>query len=121
MSDAPILESGSGARQLWQRYRIHADRLEFDTMFGRWTIPFATIEGVDVAEAQLAALLRLRFDLKNFPFGVKLDTADFAEHVVLDRNEGVIKRILFTPDDPAGFKRVLEEALEAWRRGKALR
>lgn len=119
MSDAPLLASGSTAKQMWQEYRIHADRLEFDTMWGRWTIPFAQVESVDVAEPQLKALLHLRFDLKNFPFGVKLDTADFTEHVVLDRNEGLIRRILFTPEDPAEFKRVLDEALARWirRRG----
>ena len=120
MSDQALLESGSTPGQLWQKYRIFPDRLELRTMFGKITIPFGQVESLEVAEPTLKALLHLRFDLKNFPFGVKLDFSDVLEHVVLDRDEGVIRRILFTPDDPANFKRVFDAAFARWRAGQTV-
>lgn len=49
--------------------------------------------------------------LKNFRPALKIDWANFLEHIVLDKSEGGIRRILFTPDDLAAFKSVLDEAL----------
>jgi len=31
--------------------------------------------------------------------------------VVIDKSEGKIRRILFTPDDPTGFKEALDKAI----------
>jgi hypothetical protein len=114
MGGEALLTSGRTPGTLWQQYRIHDDHLELDTMFGRWTIPFADVEHAEVAEPALRSLLHLRFDpvLR----GIKLDFADFVDHVSLDVRRGPLRRILFTPDDPVEFVRVLDAALARWRR-----
>lgn len=116
MSDTPLYESPSSLKTLWQDYRVYADRLEFCTLLGNWKIPFSEIDQIEVQEALLQALVNGRFDLKNFPFGVKLDMADITEHVALDRNTGLAKRVLFSPEDPAAFVHAAKAALATWRR-----
>lgn len=118
MSDAPQYRSPSSLKTLWQDYSVYADRLEFGTLLGTWAIPFSEIDQIEVQEATLQALVNGRLDLKHFPFGVKLDMADITEHVALDRNTGLAKRVLFSPEDPAAFVRAAEAALGAWRRGR---
>lgn len=115
MSEAPLHTSKSTVRSLWQEYRIYADRLVFDTLFGRMVVPFDQIERVSVDESGVKGLIKGDLGLKNFRPALKLDWADFLEHVVLDKSDGCIRRVLFTPDDPAAFKKALEEALAAYQ------
>lgn len=107
--------SPSSAKSLWQEYRIYADRMEFHTLLGTMVVPFDTIEDVNVLDSDVGALLRGDMRLKNFRPALKLDWANFAEHVVLDKSEGMIHRVLFTPDDPAAFVAALRSAMERWR------
>jgi len=113
MSQLPTYTSKSSLKSLWQEYRIYQDRLEFVTLFGRMTIPFDQIERVEVAESDVKGLLKGNLQLRGFRPALKLDWANFVEHVVLDKSTGAIHRILFTPDDPAAFKSALDEAV-AW-------
>jgi len=115
MTDTPIYTSRSTVKSLWQEYRIYDNRVEFGTLFGKITVPFDHIERVEVSESEVDGLLKGDLHLKNFRPALKLDWANFLEHVVLDRSEGHIRRILFTPDDPEGFKRALDEALTRYR------
>lgn len=117
MSERPIYRSGCSGKSIWQEYRIFGDRIEFDTHFGMMTVPFEQVERIDVSESEVRGLLRGDLHLKDFRPALKLDWANFLEHIVLDKKEGYIRRILFTPDDPAAFKRALEEALERRRGG----
>lgn len=112
MSATPLYVSRSTVRSLWQVYRIYNNRVEFETHFGRMTVPLEDIETVDVSPSDLKELL-LRGDLMldNFRPALKLDWANFLEHLVLDKSRGRIRRVLFTPDDPAEFKRVLDDAI----------
>jgi hypothetical protein len=103
-------------RSLWQEYRIYDDRVEFHTLFGTMTVPFEEIESVEVLDSDVAGLLRGDLRLKNFRPALKLDWANFVEHVVLDKSEGMVKRILFTPDNPAMFKHMLDAAMARARR-----
>ncbi|MEO8479506.1 MAG: hypothetical protein ABI542_07715 [Gemmatimonadota bacterium] len=116
MSDTPLYESPSSLKTLWQDYRVFADRLEFGTLLGSWTIPFSEVDQIEVHEAMLQALVNGRLDLKHFPFGLKLDMADITEHVALDRNTGLAKRVFFSPEDPTAFVHAAKTALAAWRR-----
>jgi hypothetical protein len=118
MDEIPVYTSGSMVRSLWQKYYIYGDRVEFDTVFGKMTIPFEQIERVEVSESEVQGLLRGDLHLKGFRPALKLDWANFAEHVVLDKNQGYIRRILVTPEDPGGFKNALDDALAAHRAGK---
>jgi len=115
MSERPDYTSKSTVKSLWQEYRVCEDRVEFDTLFGQMTIPFEHIERIDVSESEVKGLLRGDLHLKGFRPALKLDWANFLEHVVLDKNEGRVRRVLFTPDDPAAFKNVLDVALSRFR------
>jgi hypothetical protein len=90
--------------------------VEFATQFGTLSIPFEQIERVEVSESEMRGLLGGDLHLKNFRPALKLDWANFLEHVVLDKNAGVVRRILFTPDDPVAFKHALDEALARYRK-----
>jgi hypothetical protein len=119
MVHEPRYTSRSTVRSLWQEYRIYDDRLEFDTHFGMLTVPFDHVERALVDESEVEGLLRGDLHLKGFRPALKVDWANFVEHVVLDKNKGYIRRILFTPDDPDGFAAALDEALTAYRERRA--
>ncbi len=118
MSREPAYVSKCSAKSLWQEYRIYEDRIEFHTLFGSWTIPFAQVERVEVSEALLKAMLHLRADLSDWSRQIKLDWADLQEHVALDKSEGLVRRVHFTPDDPAAFKNAFDEAVARFREGQ---
>jgi hypothetical protein len=115
MAREPVYTSPSTVRSLWQEYRIYEDRVEFDTHFGMMTVPFAHIESVEISESEVEGLLRGDLHLEGFRPALKLDWANFVDHVVLDKNAGLIRRVLFTPDDLAAFTAALEEALASYR------
>ena len=115
MSDDPIYTSKSTVKSIWQEYRIYGNRLEFDTQFGMMTVPFEHIEEVVILESDVKGLLQGDLRLKNFRPAIKLDWANFLEHVVLDKSKGHVKRLLFTPDDLDAFKNALDEALAQYR------
>lgn len=116
MSGAPLYTSKSTVKSLWQEYRIFDDRVEFDTKFGMMTVPFAHIESVEISESEVKGLMRGDLHLKGFRPALKLDWANFVEHVVLDKSEGYVHRLLFTPDDLQAFTKALGEALDRYRR-----
>lgn len=115
MNGEPVYVSKSTLKSIWQEYRIYGDHLEFDTMFGRIEIPFESVERIEVLDADTKALIRGDLRLKNFRPALKIDWANFLDHVVLDKNEGYIRRLLFTPEDPRAFKSALELAISRFR------
>jgi hypothetical protein len=116
MNDHPLYTSESTAKNLWQNYSIFSDRVEFKSLIGTIKIPFDNIESIEVQESDVAGLLKGDLKLKNFKPAIKLDWANFLEHVVLDKKEGFFKRFLFTPDNPEEFKSVLENLLNEYRK-----
>jgi len=115
MGEEPVYISKSTARSLWQEYRIYEDHIEFATHFGNVVIPFDVIESVEVKESDVKGLLKGDLQLKGFKPAIKLDWANFREHVVLDKQGGLCKRFLFTPENPEEFKKVLDERLVGFR------
>ena len=115
MKNEPLYTSRSTLRSLWQEYRIYDDRVEFDTLFGRMIVPFDQVEGVEIVESEVKGLLRGDLHLKGFRPALKLDWANFTEHVVLDKKAGTLRRILFTPDNLETFRSALNEALGRYR------
>lgn len=115
MNSTPIYTSKSSVKSIWQEYRIYDDRLEFSTLFGLMTVPFEHVESVEVSESDLKGLLKGDLKLKGFRPALKLDWANFVEHVVLDKSDGLLRRVLFTPDDPKAFKAALEQSLTKFR------
>ena len=113
MNKAPIYISNCTKKSLWQKYEIFDDRVELHTWFGNFKIPFDQIEK---AEVYPPVLKSLRLHLRNcLPLGLHLDAVDFKEHVVLDKKKGIVRHVLFTPEHPAEFKRVLDEGLARFR------
>ena len=114
MENEPVYVSDSTAKSIWQEYRIYGNRVEIDTHFGLMTIPFEHIEKVEVSESEVKGLMRGDLHLKGFRPAIKVDWANFVEHVVIDKSEGLVRRILLTPDDPEKFKNALEEAMSSY-------
>src|SRR2546430_11831962 len=112
MEKTAIYISNCTKKSLWQKYEIFDDRVELHTWVGNFKIPFNQIEK---AEVYPPVLKSLRLHLHNCPIGLNLDAVDFKEHVVLDKKKGLIRHLLFTPEDPAEFKRVLDEAIARFR------
>jgi len=105
MCEEPLYESRRLFRNLWQQYRIYADRVEL-RLFGRGrVIPADDILDVEVRPAPVIGDL---FRGKGFAysFALKMDLADFFRHVAIHRRSGWIKHIRITPDDPEEFVRV---------------
>jgi len=115
MNGKPVFTSPSTVKSLWQEYRIFEDRVEFDTHFGVMTVPFGHIESVEISESEVAGLLRGDLHLKNFRPALKFDWANFVDHIVLDKSEGWVHRLLFTPKNLEAFKSALEAALARYR------
>lgn len=74
---------------------------------------------MEISESEVKGLLRGDLHLRNFRPALKLDWANFLEHVALDKSEGCVRRLLFTPDDLNAFKAALDDALRR-HRGRAL-
>jgi hypothetical protein len=115
MNDAPIYTSRCTLKSFWQEYRIFPDRLELDSLlFGTMKIPFEQIERYEVSPPLLSAA-GLRLHLHPRLPEIKLDWADVAEHIMLEKDTGKWRRIDFTPEDPAAFRQALDEAIQQFR------
>jgi hypothetical protein len=115
VSEEILYVSKSTAKSLWQEYRIYKDHVEFSTHFGSVVIPFDVIETVEIRESDVKGLLRGDLQLRGFKPAIKLDWANFQEHIVLDKKNGLCKRFLFTPENPREFKEVLDKCLLEYR------
>ena len=110
MYEQPLYESRRMFRNLWQRYRIYADRVEL-SFFGMARI-IAADDIVDV-EVRRPPVIADLFRGKGFAnsFALKMDLADFYRHVAIHRRSGWIKHVRVTPDDPEGFVRVCKSIM----------
>jgi len=115
--DEPLHVSEPTARSLWQRYRIHRDRLVLETHLGTLDVPFAKIEEIHLHDSDVERLMRGELNVGDLRPALKVDWANFQPHVKVDREGTLIRRILLTPADPPRFFEVLREALDAWRQG----
>src|SRR5262245_53985897 len=119
MAEQALYVSKCTSKSLWHEYRVYDDRVELDSMFGTITVPLDQVDGVGIAHDYWQGV---RLQLRGFRPGIKLDWADFNEHVVLDKHTGLFRHIAFTPDNPGGFVASLESALAKFRekqRGRA--
>jgi len=118
MISTPIYTSKSTIKSLWQEYRIYDDHLEFDTLFGQIDVPMENIEKAEVSESEIQGLFKGDLHVRYMP-ALKLDWANFVEHVVSDKHEGMLRHILFTPEDPSAFVDALNNALSRFREKQA--
>jgi hypothetical protein len=113
IAEEPVYISPSSVKSLWQEYLVYADRIELKTHVGTLVVPLSEIESVVVRESDVKGLLKGELQLRGFRPALKLDWANFVEHVVIDKNTGKVRRILFTPSDPNEFKEKLDELLRS--------
>lgn len=109
-----IYTSESTIRSLWQKYEIFEDKVVFHTHLGDLEIPFDNIAAVKATESDVKGLFTGTLELKSLFPALKIDWANFVEHVVIDKHEGMLKRLLFTPDNPSEFVSRLESALASY-------
>ncbi len=115
MSEKPVYVSRSTIKSFWQEYRIYDDHLELDTLFGQMRIPFDEVDQAEVSESEVRGLFKGDLHLRHAP-ALKLDWANFLEHVVIDKTTGLVRHVLVTPDDPPAFVDALNDALARYRR-----
>jgi hypothetical protein len=116
MDDKLIYSSKGSLKSLWSEYNIYSDKLELKSIFTNLTIPFENIESFTKAESDLEELIHGHLHLKNFKPALKLDWANFQEHLVVDKTDGIIHRILFTPDNIDEFMEALSKAVNNYRK-----
>jgi hypothetical protein len=116
MSEETLYVSGCSFKNFWQEYSIYSNRIELKSLIGTMTIPFENIEEFTKAESDLTGLFKGNLQLKNFKPALKFDMANFVEHIVIDKTDGIIHRVLFTPDNPEKFFQVLDEAISEFRK-----
>jgi len=112
MGNDAIYTSGCTAKNFWQQYSIFSDRVELQTHLGTLVVPLSEIESVEVLDSDVKGLMRGELRLKNFRPALKLDWANFVDHVVLDKSGGAIHRVLFTPENPEEFQAQLKSVID---------
>jgi len=97
-----IYESKGTPRSLWNNYRIFDDRidLQFRLFFTRIIIPRDAFVKVDVYKPPV---------IRTVFWALKLDWADLYDHVGIERRDGIVNKIRFTPEDPSEFKQKVIE------------
>ncbi|MGD0410549.1 MAG: hypothetical protein ABSC18_02505 [Verrucomicrobiota bacterium] len=106
MNETPLYTSKRTLKSLWQRYRIHQDRLELQSWFLLHTVvvPAKEIQAVEVRPSVFGGW-------KGFAWGIKLDNSDLCRHVLLERKSGLFKRIAFSPDNPEEFVEICKSIM----------
>jgi hypothetical protein len=105
MPDERLLyRSRPGWRNLFQEYRLYADRLELPcrTLWHTLRVPLEEIAAIGL-EGPFDGALR---------WNLKLDLSDLFPHLFLIRRHGWIKTLTFTPDDPAAFLAAVTAAMQ---------
>jgi len=117
--DEPIYRSQPTAKSFWREYRLFHDRIELDSiLWGTVRVPLDDVKSVQVRPpGVIFDVFRGDYGLGDLLRAPKLDMADLAEHVALEKT-GFWKQFRFTPDDPRSFKDAVDQALTARRAGQ---
>jgi hypothetical protein len=103
--EQPLYVSARSLRNLWQEYRIYADRIELKSFCGQKIILAGDILGIEVRPRMVIGDI-FRGKCFKESLALKLDLADLYPHVAIHRRSGWFKRIRITPDDPDAFVRI---------------
>ncbi len=108
--EQPLYVSARSFKNLWQEYRIYADRIELKSCFGRKIILAGDILNVEVRPPLVIGDI---FRGKGFKEGLalKLDLADACPHVAIHRRSGWFKHIRIAPDDPDTFVKICKSIM----------
>lgn len=98
----PTYVSKACARSLWNEYRVYEDRVEL-----KFRLFFKTF--IIFHEDMISIAL---FDppvIKTKFWALKFDWADFNKHVGIQRKNGFMKHLRFTPQEPDKFVAAVEQ------------
>ncbi len=117
VTEEPLYVSKPSVKNLWREYRLFADRLELETIpWGVVRVPLSDIKAVSIRPAGVIFdVFRGDYGLGELARTIKLDLADFQEHIALEKT-GFWKQFRITPDEPRAFKEAVDKALAALAR-----
>ncbi|MEW5980917.1 MAG: hypothetical protein AB1806_00945 [Acidobacteriota bacterium] len=98
---------------LGQEYRVYPDRVELGTWLGRLVIPFESLVEIDVRRPVVIADA-FRSRSWAYFFALKVDLADFTDHVSIVRTGALLPNVRFNPVDPGLFVRICRDQMAAW-------
>ncbi len=103
----PTYVSKACAKSLWNEYRVYEDRVElkFWLFFKTYVIFYEDMISIAVFNPPV---IRTKF------WALKLDWADFNIHVGIERKNGFMKYLRFTPQEPDGFVAAVEQYFNEW-------
>ena len=106
-TNIPVYTSTPTMKSMGNEYYIFPDRIEL-----RWRYLFfhkiITVKKEDIVSIGLFKPPVLRTSFK----ALKLDLADFYEHVGITRKGGVFSQLRFTPEDPRKFVATAKEVFQ---------
>lgn len=117
VNDFPIYSSKAGFKSLWQKYYVFRDRLELNTIiFGKFVIKLENLVEVELRGPNVKQVWKDIWRYKSIFYALKLDMADFYEHLGVHKNTDWMHLLLFTPENPPLFKQYLERTLADFRK-----
>jgi len=96
--DTPLYTSGPTRKSIGNTYCIYSDRIELKCRF-----PFMTKTMVIKKEDLISIDIFRPPVIRTSFWALKLDLADFCEHVGIKRKHGFFTRLRFTPENPKEF------------------
>ena len=109
-NEQPLYVSAKSFKNLWQEYRIYADRIKLESFVGRKIIPASDILNVEVRPPLVIGDIFRGKGLRE-SLALKLDLADLCPHVAILRRSGLFRHIRFVPDDPDTFARICKSIM----------
>ncbi|RPI70556.1 MAG: hypothetical protein EHM45_24725 [Desulfobacteraceae bacterium] len=105
--DTPLYESRPSKKSMGNAYCIYSDRIELKCRFPFFSKTFV-IKKSDLISIDIykPPVIRTTF------WALKLDMADFNEHVGIRRKIGFYKQLRFTPENPEEFVAKAREFLK---------
>ncbi len=109
----PLYVSKRSLKNLWQQYRIYPDRIELHcwTMFHTLKIPFREIKDIEIRSFFSSGDTSGGRRWRSF-FGLKLDMADLCRHIAITKKSGIMRCIVFSPDNPDEFAEIMKLLVE---------
>ena len=107
-TDTPLYRAGPTKKSIGNEYSIYSDRIELRCRFPFFSKTFV-IKKEDLVSIDVfrPPVIRTTF------WALKLDLADFNQHVGVERKTGFFKRLRFTPDNPREFVAKVNELLRS--------
>ncbi len=104
-NNVPLYISPPTMKSLGNEYSIFPDRIELRCRY-LFFYKIITVKKEDIVSISVFRPPVLRTSFK----ALKLDLADFYEHVGITRKGGVFSQLRFTPEDPQKFVAAAKEA-----------